>query len=145
MSDAKIDIKVGEISFHGEGSQEWLEKQLDKIINKSEALLEISHVNPPLKDQTDSSIKSNSENLAQFIKNNNVTRTIDIFLAAAIWVTSKGQDKLTPKDVTAALRTANQKKLSNASVFLKQNIQKGFCEMDGKSFFVTEQGKAQYS
>jgi len=32
MSEAKIEIKVGQIEFSGQGEQEWVAKQLDKIL-----------------------------------------------------------------------------------------------------------------
>lgn len=34
MSDSKIQIKVGIVEFSGEGNQDWLSKQLDKILEK---------------------------------------------------------------------------------------------------------------
>ena len=36
MSDAKIDIKIGQIQFSGQGEQDWVAKQLDKIIAQAE-------------------------------------------------------------------------------------------------------------
>ena len=147
MSDAKIEVKVGEISFHGEGSQEWLEKQLDKIIGKAEVLLKISQVHSTHKDEHNASqLTKTGKNLAQFIKDHSLSKPIDIFLATAIWLTiEKRQDRMTSKAISDALKAANQKKLSNPSQFLKQNVNKGFCELDGKTFFVTEQGKEKYS
>jgi len=38
MSDTKIEIKIGEISFSGEGNQDWLSGQLDKILDKASEL-----------------------------------------------------------------------------------------------------------
>ncbi len=35
MGQAKIDFKVGSIQFSAEGEQEWIAKQLDKIISKA--------------------------------------------------------------------------------------------------------------
>jgi hypothetical protein len=146
MSDAKIEVKVGEISFHGEGSQEWLEKQLDKIIGKAETLIKLSQIHsPPGKELGATKISTYLGNLAQFLKKNSATKPFDIFLATAIWLTRKGQDRLTSKNVSDALRDAKQKKLSNPAAFLKQNTKKGRCEMDGKQFFVTEKALAKYS
>jgi hypothetical protein len=34
MSESKIQIKIGNIEFSGEGNQDWLSKQLDKILQK---------------------------------------------------------------------------------------------------------------
>ena len=44
MSDAKIHIKIGAIQFSGEGEQDWVAKQLDKIIAQAENLI---HLAPP--------------------------------------------------------------------------------------------------
>ena len=41
MSDSKIQVKVGIVEFSGEGNQDWLAKQLDKILDKVPELLKI--------------------------------------------------------------------------------------------------------
>jgi len=41
MSESKIQVKVGIVEFAGEGEQEWLAKQLDKILEKVPDLLKI--------------------------------------------------------------------------------------------------------
>lgn len=41
MSESKIQVKVGIVEFAGEGEQEWLAKQLDKILEKVPELLKI--------------------------------------------------------------------------------------------------------
>lgn len=41
MSDSKIHVKVGIVEFSGEGNQEWLASQLDKILEKVPELLKI--------------------------------------------------------------------------------------------------------
>jgi hypothetical protein len=41
MSESKIQVKVGIVEFSGEGEQEWLAKQLDKILEKVPELLKI--------------------------------------------------------------------------------------------------------
>lgn len=48
MSDSKINVKVGIVEFSGEGNQDWLAKQLDKILEKIPELLKIEVGNPPL-------------------------------------------------------------------------------------------------
>lgn len=44
-------------------------------------------------------------------------------------------------DVTKALKDSNQTRLGNPSDSLNQNVTKGYCEKDGKEFYVTEEGK----
>ena len=34
MAEAKIEIKVGAVSFSGEGDGQWLSDQLDKVLEK---------------------------------------------------------------------------------------------------------------
>ena len=41
MSDSKIQIKVGIVEFSGEGNQDWLAAQLDKILEKVPDLLKM--------------------------------------------------------------------------------------------------------
>jgi hypothetical protein len=42
MTDGKIGFKIGEIEFTGEGAQEWLSQQLDKILDKAAELSAIA-------------------------------------------------------------------------------------------------------
>jgi hypothetical protein len=44
--------------------------------------------------------------------------------------------------VSKALNDANQKRLGNPAECLNQNVAKGYCEKDGKQFFVTDDGKS---
>ncbi len=62
-------------------------------------------------------------------------------MATAVWCESKGKNRLKTNDVTAALRNANQAKLNNAADCLNQNVSKGYCEKEGKEFYVTQEGK----
>jgi len=47
MSNSKIQIKIGIVEFSGEGEQDWLGIQLDKIIAKVPELLTIELLNSP--------------------------------------------------------------------------------------------------
>ncbi len=50
MADAKIEIKVGEVSFVGEGTETWLAAQLEKVIKHLPDLVKVApppaHVDP---------------------------------------------------------------------------------------------------
>ena len=50
MSDSKIQVKVGIVEFSGEGNQDWLAKQLDKILDKVPELLKIEVGDPANKN-----------------------------------------------------------------------------------------------
>jgi len=62
------------------------------------------------------------------------------FLAVAAFLQLGGKERIVTSDVTDALKKNNQGKLNNASDNLGQNVGKGHCEKDGKSFYVTPEG-----
>lgn len=149
MSEAKIQIKVGQIEFSGEGGQEWVAKQLDKILAKAQDLIVLA---PPSQDpsqgqgqQHKSGTKSAAiaaKTLPAFLSEKAATKNqVRKFLATATWLEAKGQKRVSTSDVTAALKNANQTRLSNPADCLNKNVTKGYCEKDGKQFFVTDDGK----
>ncbi|GAB5604370.1 hypothetical protein [Sideroxyarcus sp. TK5] len=153
MGQAKIEITIGQISFSGEGESSWLSEQLDKILERAENLMSLapipaipaalgingaSHEAANLSGHAEISSKP----LAIWLKEKGADTNQNLkFLATAIWLESKGQNRLQTKDVTSALGTANQKRLGNAAENLNQNVKQGFCEKEGKQFYVTEEGK----
>lgn len=150
MSEAKIEIRIGEVSFSGEGSADWLAAQLDKMLERASDLAKLGAVantstgGAPTHQPADFSNATEiaSRPLATFLKEKNAQKNQpDKFLAAAIWLESKGQTRLKTADVSSALKSANQTKLANPSDCLNKNVSKGYCEKDGKEFFVTQQGK----
>ena len=42
MSESKIEIKIGQITFSGQGEQDWVAKQLDKILAQAEKLIQLA-------------------------------------------------------------------------------------------------------
>lgn len=149
MSEAKIEIRIGDVSFSGEGEPSWLSEQLDKILDRAEQLIAISPVvNTPVVQASHEAADLSGHNeiasmpLATWLKHKNAESVQNSkFLATAIWLEAKGKNRLQTKDITSALRNANQKRLNNPSDCLNQNVGKGFCEKDGKQFYVTEEGK----
>lgn len=149
MSEAKVFIKVGGFEFSGEGDQEWVAKQLDKILTKADELVNLS---PPSASEvvktehhkpmgTDAGIAKMT--LPSFLSDKTATKNqTKKFLATAIWLEAKGKSRMGTGDIARALKDANQNRLSNPSECLNQNIAKGYCEKDGKDFFVTSEGKA---
>jgi len=152
MNNAKIEFSVGGVSFSGEGEEAWLASQLDKIIDKAPDLIKLA---PLLKTalggvetvgskevgQQDAAIAS--QTLPNFIKEKNTSKNqLTRFVATAVWLHAKGKARLSTADVTKALKDSNQSRLGNPSDVLAKNVGKGFCEKDGKDFFVTEEGKA---
>ena len=46
MAEAKIDIKIGAVSFAAEGSEKWLSGELDKVLAKAPELAAIAPAEP---------------------------------------------------------------------------------------------------
>ena len=149
MSESKIKIKIGSIEFSGEGDSSWLEKQLDKIIEKAPDMLKIAPVETPQSNGetvhhqpigSDPEIAKKA--LGTYLQEKNATSNQNKkFLTTAIWLESKGKNRLKTADITQALRDASQKKLNNASLNLIGNVKQGYCEKDGDQFYVTDEGK----
>ncbi len=151
MSEGKIEISIGDISFVGEGEQNWVAEQLDKILEKAP---ELTKTTPKRKkaSQTDTVPEHPAEGddaaiaqktLPTFLGETNAkSNQVIKFLATAVWLHAKGRRRLKTGDVNSALSTANQTRLANASTCLSSNIKKGFIERDGNEFFVTDDGKA---
>lgn len=150
MADAKLEIRVGSITFAGEGPETWLSEQLDKVISKLPELLSASNEgtadesakNPAsnLNGQTDAG--SNLGTLAAYLKASSSTENqTRKFLATAVWLEStENKDRLFTADVTKALSTHKQGKLSNPAQCLINNVKAGHTVKEGKGFYVTDEG-----
>lgn len=151
MADAKIEIKVGGVSFTGEGTENWLSTQLDKMLKHLPDLVSVA----PSRDE--GSAGSQGENgkvpagkkatgtLATFLNakkaTTNKTRK---FLATALWLQDAGKEHLTTRDVTKAVKDNKQGSLGNSSRCLADNIKQGFCAKNGKKeFYVTDEGRTE--
>ena len=155
MADSKLEIKVGSVSFSGEGTGEWLGKQLDKVLAKIPELIAIA---PPDASSGGSGIGTGgnenppaggggvSGTLAAYLKATGSTAIqVRKFLATAVWLhDTQKKARLSTTDVSSALKHNNQGRLANASDALAQNVAKGNCEKDGKKqFYVTPEGRAR--
>ena|SRR5688572_8656985 len=148
MADAKIEIKVGAVSFSGEGEGSWLSEQLDKILEKLPVL---ANLQPAVDDDDDpvedpprtGSGSGGAGTLAAYLKGKNATANkTRKFLATALWLTDvKDQDRLRTNDITKALSDAKQGSLGNPAQCLINNISQGFCHKEGKLFYVTPEGR----
>lgn len=143
MSTAKVDIKIANLSFSGEGESEWLEKLLDKWLELARQL----DYGQETRTQTAGAISTrllqdhSRPPLGVFMKNHKAaSNQRRKFLATAIWLTLGGQERLSTSDVSTALSKNNQAKLTNPSDCLRHQIAKGFCQKDGKQFYVTPEG-----
>lgn len=148
MGEAKIEMKVGQITFSGEGEQEWVAKQLDKILAQAEKLTnlfpeqndEVSHDLGKKPMGKDPAIAGKT--LPAFLQDKSATKNQNKkFLATAVWLEAKGKSRMKTGDVAKALKDAQQSRIGNPADCLNQNVQKGYCEKDGGEFFVTDDGK----
>jgi hypothetical protein len=149
MAEAKIEIKVGGLTFAGEGTEDWLGEQLDKLLDKAG---ELAASAAPLADTAQHEAAANGASPAQVKPSTTLAAFLGAkaksgsqnkrFLATAEWLTHKGQTKLTTGDITKALSDNHQTKLSNASECLNQNAKQGNCQKEGKQFYVTPEGRA---
>lgn len=148
MSEAKIEIKIGEIQFSGEGDQAWIAEQLDKILAQAEKLVKLAP-KASSEGEEDASHKPMGEDsgiakmtLPSFLNEKGASKNqVKKFLATAVWLEAKGKNRVQTTDVAKALKDSNQSKLANPSDCLNKNVSKGHCEKDGTDFFVTEEGK----
>ena len=151
MADSKIEIKVGSITFSGEGDGDWLSKQLDKVLAKIPELAAVAPpetsgngnngANPPL--NTGAQPGQASGSLAAFLKTANADESQSRkFLATSVWLQDVEQkNRLITSDVTGALSKHKQGKLTNASNCLAENAKRGHCVREGKQFYVANEGR----
>ena len=156
MSDSKIQIKVGIIEFSGEGNQDWLSTQLDKILEKAPELLKIGHANPkvakevhPTGDNETKSAESltpKPSNFPAFLKEKGATSNqVKKFLATAAFIQLNGKDRIMTSEISALLSKSNQSKIGNPSDKLNKNVGKGYCTKEGNAFYVTPEGFEELS
>jgi hypothetical protein len=138
MATSKIEVIIGDFSFRGEGEPDWLTTELYKMLDH----LNISSAQQQTPADFSGDNKIGNKTLAKFLKEKKATTNqVEKFLVTAAWLEARGKKRLFTRDVTAALKKASQKGLTNASDCLNQNIGKGFCEKDKSEFFVTQEGK----
>lgn len=144
MTNSKIDIKIGAISFAGEGEQAWLAEQLEKVLR---AAPEISRAPVPVGRASTIGPSSGETDgkfvapLAAYIREKGgEDNQVDRFLITADWLRRRGEQKLTTSAVSKALRDNHQKRLANPADSLNKNVSKGYCEKDVNGFFITPDG-----
>ena len=137
----KICIKVGGVEVDYEGPEAFLDSKLHKLISEVAALAKQA---PAKREDGPSSGNTRSETsstLVSFLKEKKVFNQTQRFLATAEWLHQKGLDHIQTAHITKALQDHKQKKLSNPSDCLRQNVAKGYCQKVGKEFYVTDEGR----
>jgi hypothetical protein len=149
MPNAKIDFSFGSLTFSGEGEENWLAQQLDKILSAAPTLSELHAPTENGEPQQSSEGRASAPvsrtevgPLAHYIESKGGQRhQTKRFLATADWLRLRGNAPLTTKAVSKALQDNRQSKLTNASDCLNQNVSKGLCEKtSGGEFYITPEG-----
>ncbi|HMH11637.1 MAG TPA: hypothetical protein VK578_00890 [Edaphobacter sp.] len=80
MADTKLEIKVGAVTFTGEGAESWLAQQLDKVLDRLPELLEVRTPDSGGSDESETSDRDSTKKksgkkvpLAMFLKEKNAT------------------------------------------------------------------------
>jgi hypothetical protein len=144
-AESKLEVSVAGLTFSGTGNAEWLSAELEKVLKAAPELAKAAP--PPITagavsgafgtaSANGGAVTTLAEHLKTRQAGSNQTRR---FLATADWLRLKDQE-LTTAAVTAALRDNHQPKLSNPAQCLNNNVSQGFCEKNGKSFFIAPAG-----
>ena len=150
MATAKIEFTLGTITFSGEGEENWISDQLDKILQNAPALIKIALEAQPIGHPTaltsgqvrpSSDDAISSQTLPNFLRAKNATTQVKKYLATAIWLHAKGNSRLSTTEVNKALRGCNQSRLTNPSACLNDNARQGYIQKEGRQFFVTDEGR----
>jgi hypothetical protein len=155
VGDSKLEIKVGSITFSGEGAGDWLAKQFDKLLDRAPELLAAAPPDDNTGDNTSGGggtgnggpgapSGKTAGTLASYLKaTGSTSNQVRKFLATAAWLhDSEGKKRLTTKEVSDALNSHNQGKFTNPAECLNKNVGKGHCVKDGKTFYVVPDGRA---
>ena len=146
MPQVKIQIKVGDVEFSGEGDQGWVSTQLERVLKAASSLGSAKRSDctaTTAEHEPTRHPAAGSQSLASFLRDRNAAvNQVRKFLATAAWLHAKGKKRLTTADVTRALKDNSQSRLGNPADCLNKNVAKGHCEKDGKEFFVTSEGTA---
>jgi len=88
--------------------------------------------------------KAKSTLAALLATTNSKTNQTRRFLATALWLQDGGKGHLSTSAVSKALSESHQKRLTNPSQCLADNVKQGLCEKEGKKeFYVTDEGRTE--
>jgi hypothetical protein len=169
MADSKIEFSYDNLHFACEGEKEWVEKQLDQVLNRIPGL---NNPSPTVKTEKSKGVQTEEDPKAsglkavkgkrgrkpkaavetiikatagdplfEFLKDKKADKNqVKKFLATAVYLHSQGEEKFSTPLISKTLKTAGIEKLINASDCLNKNEKKGFCIKEGKEFILTELG-----
>lgn len=138
----KVELKVGNITFSGEGDQDWLERQLANVLDAASQGEDTSQPSgDPLSDREPIENAGFETSLASYIKRKGGdNKQVQRFLVTAAWLWKRGRRSLKASDIAKALLDNHQKRLANPADCLNKNVAKGYCEKTAEGFFITPEG-----
>ena len=141
----KVKLAIGNLRFSGEGDQRWLDQQISKMIDlATQAQIDTSVDGVSSNSEPGQNVPVSAESLASYLRSKGGdTVQVQRFLATAGWLSRRGEKTLTTRAVAKALQDNQQKRLSNPSDCLNQNVGRGFCEKTEDGFFITHEGWMQ--
>ncbi len=169
MTAAKIEFSYDNLHLVCEGEKEWVETQLDKVLDRIPALnqpareVKIKTTEEIQKVEEPNSVAvkevkrgrgrrpkvsvetinqdSPSSPLLEFLRDKKADKNqVKKFLATAVYLHSQGEEKFSSPLISKTLKNAGIEKLINASDCLNKNEKKGFCIKDKKEFILTDLG-----
>ena len=140
---AKLEVKIGRVRFKGEGDQEWLAQQLEKVVKVAPEIPDETPATSENEDTASASTPSGdfSTSLASYIRSKSAEGNQTLrFLVTADWLRRRGTRLLTTASVSKALVDNQQSRLANPADCLNKNVAKGYCEKTKDGFFITPEG-----
>ncbi len=138
----KVELKIGEMSFSGEGDQAWLDDQISKLLEAATSdQIRGAISTGAIASEERQSEPTHNESLPTYLRNKGGEQSqVKRFLATAAWLFQRGETTLTTRLVGKTLRENHQKRLANPSDCLNKNVSKGHCEKTAKGFSITPEG-----
>lgn len=140
----KLDVRIGKVKFKGEGDQEWLAEQLERVVKAAPDMADapVDEIGGD-GDEVDTNDRGEgfTTSLAAYIRSKGAEGNQTLrFLVTANWLRKRGTSVLTASAVAKALSDNHQSRLANPADCLNKNVSKGFCEKNKDGFFITPEG-----
>jgi hypothetical protein len=165
MAESKIEFSYNNLHFNCEGDKDWVENQLNQILNRipelnkhapksekaelvkaapaQEVTIKVKGTRGRKPKAVVEPVEQESagDPLYEFLKEKKADKNqVKKFLATAVYLHSQGLEKFSTPLISKTLKNRGIEKLLNASDCLNKNEKKGFCIKDDKEFILTELG-----
>ena len=169
MAESKIEFSYDNLHFNCEGDKDWVESQLNQILNRipelnklalaaittaaevvqipqAQQVATLPKVKGPRGRKPKVVVETVQEEpagdpLYEFLKEKRADKNqVKKFLATAVYLHSQGLEKFSTSLISKTLKNLGIEKLLNASDCLNKNEKKGFCIKDDKEFILTDLG-----